>query len=235
MAKFLIDLNRDQDSILFANDPSALREFLRPVFINADNDSAFGSPWESFRYNNHWVAQKSGAFIGYSSHISVVPDLQLGLAVFVNTNGDDAEWPEAAYPILLPALDSILAGMQPPPPPVLNSELYIGTFQDPDMQKSPIQIQREQGTNQLVAYYGGIRMLLQRQELVDPSFNATILQAVLPRDSMSCFKGELSAADGEYLRFDLGPDPTRAVAARSVAVDGVMWGAVFRRQIPTKN
>lgn len=202
---------------------------LRPVYINTDG-TAFGTPWETFRYNDYWALQKSGAFIGYSAHISVIPELQVGLAVFVNSNGDDSEWPATAYPILIPALTSILASMQPPPSPVLNPELYIGTFVDPNRPTTPLTIARGGSSGSLIATFAGNGLVLQRQELVDPSFNATVLQAVVPPFEMSCVMAEMSAADGQYVRFDLGPDPTRALAARSVSVDGLMWGSVFYRK-----
>ena len=55
------------DDYPFVVAPQTLREMLRPVFINPDQQSGFGSPWEMQMLDKHFIRGKGGNINGFSS------------------------------------------------------------------------------------------------------------------------------------------------------------------------
>ena len=53
-------------------------KYLSAVFVNPDQLSGFGTPWEIGYEKNYTLLAKGGNLEGYSSLISFVPDLKLG-------------------------------------------------------------------------------------------------------------------------------------------------------------
>lgn len=55
-----------------------LLKYLSAVFVNPDQLSGFGTPWEIGYEKNYTLLAKGGNVEGYSSLISFIPDLKLG-------------------------------------------------------------------------------------------------------------------------------------------------------------
>jgi len=52
--------------------------FSNPVYINRDQKTGFGTPWEILFRANYTIITKGGNVGGYSALFSMVPELQLG-------------------------------------------------------------------------------------------------------------------------------------------------------------
>jgi CubicO group peptidase (beta-lactamase class C family) len=89
----------------FVVSPQDLREMLRPVFINPDQKSGFGSPWEIFMRNGHMVRSKGGNVDGFSSEIAIIPELKLGIVALINCGTSESLITTSALDILIPAFE----------------------------------------------------------------------------------------------------------------------------------
>lgn len=87
--------------------PQTLREMLRPVFLNPDETTGFGAPWEIFWRKGHMVRSKGGAIDGFRSEIAMIPEMKLGLVILVNTIGVNVDvMASSAFDILVPAFEA---------------------------------------------------------------------------------------------------------------------------------
>ena len=89
----------------FVLSPQTLREMMRPVFINPDQTTGFGSPWEIFVRDGHMVRTKGGNIDGFSSEIAMIPELKLGIVALFNFPGRELMLTESALDILIPAFE----------------------------------------------------------------------------------------------------------------------------------
>jgi hypothetical protein len=226
------DMGTDPSELFFMNE-AALREFFQPVFLNPDNVTGISAPWETTKRYQYWVQEKGGTLPGFSSIVSMIPELRLGLAVFANNQGRSGEWSRLAHEILIPALQTLLASNQPLPPLVKRPELYIGTYSIGGS-TAPAAIATISRTpnspSLLVISIVGFTSLLVRQDAVDPRTNATMLQLSVPAQFQECQLQELLAFDGQYAVFDLGPDPdNNAKLASGFTVQGLGYGLTYTR------
>jgi CubicO group peptidase (beta-lactamase class C family) len=85
-----------------------LREMRAPVFLASDWKSARGIGWQIERVaapGGHPTAVgHSGGLPGWATNVMLVPELEVGVAVFVNTGADAAGLSRAALEVLVPVL-----------------------------------------------------------------------------------------------------------------------------------
>jgi CubicO group peptidase (beta-lactamase class C family) len=74
-----------------------LKEMLLPVFLNSDGTTMFCMPWETELKQSYLVRTKSGNIDGYSSVVSVVPELQLGVTLLWNGAALERNFIDVAY------------------------------------------------------------------------------------------------------------------------------------------
>lgn len=67
-------------------DYSTRQSFFEPIFMTRDNLGVWGAPWEGQRRGSYTVLRKGGGLGGFSSFISFVPELKLGLVVLANSD-----------------------------------------------------------------------------------------------------------------------------------------------------
>jgi CubicO group peptidase (beta-lactamase class C family) len=113
---------------------STLREMLLPVYVNADGSSAYGFPFEVYLSNKilgvpqqYWLRMKAGGMPGYTSLMTLIPELKLGLIAQMN-NGYAFTYGGYMTQLLLPAFEQALWTLQPPPPNPGNLSAFTGTF-----------------------------------------------------------------------------------------------------------
>lgn len=169
---------------------SQLRELFEPIYLNPDNITGMSAPWETTKRYRYWVQEKTGALVGFSSIVSMIPELRLGLAVFANSPGPSNLWTAKAHEILIPALESLLAPVQPPPQAVRRPELYLGSYSMAPGSSAPglaAEISRAPGEQDvLVIQFLGSSSLLVPQDAVDAGRNATYLQLHIPPQYQGC-------------------------------------------------
>jgi len=108
---------------------AALREMLLPSFINDDQTSGFGFPFEWFFLSDIkvWLITKGGAFPGYTAGMLMIPKLNFGVAALANNVDGDVLALEAAS-VFLPFLEQVLKANQPPPPNPGNLSSFVGEY-----------------------------------------------------------------------------------------------------------
>lgn len=100
-----------------------------PIFDDSDSFSSWSHPWETVYINGHWVRTKSGGIDGYSSHIAMVPELKLGMAVLTSLSGIQAS--TMTIPNLYGLIDAfagVLAANQKAPALPNNTEQFVGVY-----------------------------------------------------------------------------------------------------------
>ena len=106
------------------------------VYVNRDQRTGFGTPWEIRFQANYTVLRKGGNIDGYSALFSYIPELKLGMASFVSLVNnrihllpifaglnilwsgsiDEFFTSNSAYDIIIPAFVEYLLTAQPPYP-----------------------------------------------------------------------------------------------------------------------
>ncbi len=87
------------------------KEMLRPMWLNQDGISGFGTPWEvqiieAAPSVSMPVQTKGGNVAGYSSLFVLIPDLNVTLSVLWNSGVDEASWGRAVLQKIVPQLYS---------------------------------------------------------------------------------------------------------------------------------
>ena len=105
-----------RDGVLLG--PAARREMLRPMMLNGDAASGFGTPWEmqvveAAPGTSFAVATKGGNLPGYSSLVAVVPELNISIAVLWNSGVDEAGVGRSMLEALLPQIWNYTLANQP--------------------------------------------------------------------------------------------------------------------------
>jgi hypothetical protein len=107
---------------------------MQTVYAFADGISGYGSPFENRYSQNHsvWVRSKSGSNPGYSSMMSIIPELQFGIFTCVlQSSIPDPTSSAYVFPILdvvLPVVTQVLWEAQPPPTLPQNYQLFLGNY-----------------------------------------------------------------------------------------------------------
>ena len=137
--KYALNDNSYYDNIInnvdFITYPTTFREMLRPVFINSDLETGFGSPWEMQSLDNggikRWIRSKGGNVNGFSSNIAMIPELRLGTIALVNDEIDGSLFTFGPLEILYKAFDAWLVAKEADFKPVMpqNSiDIYEGDY-----------------------------------------------------------------------------------------------------------
>lgn len=118
--------------------------YLSQVFVNRDQLTGFGTPWEIRFQANYTVLRKGGNVDGYSALLSYIPDLKLGmynwllltyliwlktcftgLNVLWSGSVDEFATSNTAYDIIIPPFVEYLMTVQPPYPYPPNAKVQI--------------------------------------------------------------------------------------------------------------
>jgi len=198
---------------------STLGELLAPLFMNADGETLFGTPWEAIFQNGYLVRRKGGNIQGYASVVAMVPELRLSAVVMWNGQVDEFAVSDALWDILLPAFETALLALQPPPALPPNPAQYAGTYASRD---PPISGIVEVRNNTLVIT--GPQM-----DLVLSYLSPSLFSIVGPTGTMSCLSLALNAFLGEYVQF-VGPGSEKNdIPFVAFSIPGLLPGLVFSR------
>lgn len=169
------------------------REMLSPLYWNRDGLSLFGTPWEMRTSADYLVISKGGDLPGYSTQLTLVPELALSVAVAWNGNVDEMSWMQSAMDILVPALETALVPLQPAPAfnPGPNPSDYVGTY---ELQGTEVIVSVQQG---FLVWYNSV---LGVQVALD-WFKDDIFRVEYPDSAFPCQLGELEALRYQYVFF----------------------------------
>jgi len=74
----------------------------------------------------------SGAVQGFTTNITMIPKLKIGVAIFTNTNTEPSEFAREALAILIPAIQHAQERQRPEPLPApAGWQRYVGVYRDP--------------------------------------------------------------------------------------------------------
>ena len=122
-------------------DGTTLREMHAPVLMRDTWERAVGLGWLRDRVAGETTIGHPGDHSGFTAEICLVPDLKIGLAIFINSNGNLAQVTRDVGTMLFPVVRSVIEAerrsQQPPAPSAWNR--YVGTFSTPSM-NGPLEI-----------------------------------------------------------------------------------------------
>jgi CubicO group peptidase (beta-lactamase class C family) len=205
-----------QDTQLLSQ--ATLGELLAPLFMNADGETLFGTPWEARFQNGYLLRRKGGNIDGYAAFVAMVPELHLASVVMWNGQVDEFEVADAFLSTALPALSSALSSLQPPPALPPNPAQYAGTYtsQDPPITGVVTVV------NNTLVITGDMSLTL---NYISPS----LLSIVAPSGVMSCLDLALNGIQGEYVQF-AGPGTEKNdIPFVAFSIPGLLPGYVFNR------
>ncbi len=93
---------------------STLREMQMPVIVSPDFESGYGIGWGIRRQTGYKVIGHSGGLPGYTTNITLVPALKLGVIVFTNYGTAPVEITNTLLDILIPVFKRTLAAQEAP-------------------------------------------------------------------------------------------------------------------------
>ena len=110
----------------------SLREMLLPAFVNPDQMTGYGFPFEwifmeGLRTSRSWMVSKGGVFPGYSAFLGMFPRAKFGV-VSLNNNVNGELYGLQLANLLLDAFAATLAEQAPPPPNPGNLTLFAGRY-----------------------------------------------------------------------------------------------------------
>lgn len=83
---------------------TTLREMHAPIFLDPDWKNAIALGWWLERMGDETVAWHGGQGAGYNTVVMIIPELKLGLALFINGAADAAGLARAVLEVLAPAI-----------------------------------------------------------------------------------------------------------------------------------
>jgi CubicO group peptidase (beta-lactamase class C family) len=92
---------------------SSLREMHAPVFLDAAWQSGRGIGWALNRVAGYPAVGHGGGIHGYTTNITFIPALKLGVAVFTNTGTEPAALSRTALELLAPVVSRLQHGQRP--------------------------------------------------------------------------------------------------------------------------
>jgi D-alanyl-D-alanine carboxypeptidase len=111
---------------------STLREMHCTHWINPDWQGGWGVGFQIQRIGDQTAVGHSGAVQGFTTNITMIPKLKVGVAVFTNTNTQPWEFAREALGTLIPAVQHAQERQrQEPPPARVDWQRYIGMYRDP--------------------------------------------------------------------------------------------------------
>ena len=132
----------------FIVSPQTLREMVRPVYINPDQQTGFGSPWEMEMLKDHFIRGKGGNINGFSSEFDMIPEMKLGVIALANYDLDESMFTLPILEILIPAFKAWMNSMQYEEfVPVLPSNVddYVGYYFDGELPLFEVYINNQTG------------------------------------------------------------------------------------------
>jgi CubicO group peptidase (beta-lactamase class C family) len=204
---------------------ASARELLGPVFWNRDGASLMGCPWEMHVSGSYLVASKGGNLPGYSTSLSLVPQLNLSLAVAWNGGADEISWVDAALDALLPALAAELSALQPSPAfsPGPEPADYTGNY---SMSGGGGYVLVRQQEGLLLWFSSALGLQVELDWFKSDVELGDMFRVAFSDDSFSCLLGELEALRFQYVLFQRDCDSGSVV---STAVPGWVPGALWTR------
>jgi CubicO group peptidase (beta-lactamase class C family) len=199
--------------------PDLRREMELQVFVNRDQLTGFGTPWEIRFQANYTVLRKGGNVDGYSALLSYVPDLKLGLNILWSGSYDEFITSNSAYDIILPAFVEYLMSVQPPYPYPPNPTEYEGVY-----------------------VYGGTEVVIKSKDnqlLLTSSNGAAVTSAILaykaplrfqisyPDSLQTCLESQLLAERRAFVVFR---PPVDSSVCPGFTIPGSFPGVLFERK-----
>jgi CubicO group peptidase (beta-lactamase class C family) len=123
---------------------STLREMHSAHWLNPDWQSGWGIGFQIQRIGDQTAIGHSGAVQGFTTNITVIPKLKIGVAIFTNTNTEPWDFAREALSTLIPAIQHAQERRRPePPPPPAHWQKYAGIYRDP-FGRSEVRIRHNQ-------------------------------------------------------------------------------------------
>jgi len=198
---FRTDVNASKSQPL---DGATLREMLTPnlAYYNNDGKTGFGSPWETYHFENEVLVIKEGDLPGYHSMMVVLPELKIGLSILQNCEGDGnpGNIVQQFTTYLLPTMKNILIKNQKLSFPQIVTP-YVGIYFVEGTNNSYINITYT--SNMLIAM-AIVQGNTQNQFflLKDTEVNSLIIKTTeFPQPYNGCMIKEFMATDGDRLLF----------------------------------
>jgi CubicO group peptidase (beta-lactamase class C family) len=123
---------------------STLREMHAANWINPDWQSGWGIGFQIQRIGDQIAVGHSGGVQGFTTNITMIPKLKIGVAIFTNTNTEPAEFAREALGTLIPAIQHAQERQRPEPAPApAGWQKYVGVYRDP-FGRSQVRIRHNQ-------------------------------------------------------------------------------------------
>eukprot|EP01102_Stenamoeba_stenopodia_P003600 TRINITY_DN13786_c0_g1_i1.p1 TRINITY_DN13786_c0_g1~~TRINITY_DN13786_c0_g1_i1.p1 ORF type:complete len:568 (+),score=83.50 TRINITY_DN13786_c0_g1_i1:31-1704(+) len=196
-----------------------LRRMMTPKFINPDDLSGFGTPFENYWVADYLVRTKAGNINGFSDIVGVIPELQFGFTLNFNSDIDVFNVTYELLQQMIPALQDALATNQPSAIPSPSPSVYVGTYGSGSVlvnvtsDDNGVLIMNGQPIS-----YANIPNYYRITETISP---------VTQEPVTSCIEQQGYAQVGEYVEFTV---PTGSATATSVSFPGYYYGVVLPRQ-----
>ena len=109
---------------------STLREMHQPIIVTPDFESGYGVGWGIRRQTGYKVIGHSGGLPGYTTNITLVPPLKLGVIIFTNYGTAPVEITNVALETLIPVFKRTLAAQEGPAdnPTLGGWQRYLGRY-----------------------------------------------------------------------------------------------------------
>jgi CubicO group peptidase (beta-lactamase class C family) len=196
------------------------REMQLQVYVNRDQRTGFGTPWEIRFQANYTVLRKGGNVPGHSSIMSFVPELQLGLNMLWSGAYDEFGASNEAYDYLIPAFVEYLMTVQPPYPYPPDPEVYEGVYDF-----GPFEAQVRTSRNRLllrspIVTFGGSLILAYKEPLR--------FQMVYPDHLQMCLIAQLVSRRKAFVVFE--PPVNSTSPSPGFSIPGAFPGWFFQRR-----
>jgi hypothetical protein len=166
----------------------------------------FGAPWEIKHRDSYLNLEKGGALSGLNAHFSMIPQLELGVAVFSNGGYPSPYYANTVFEYIMPKLEDMLMPLQPYFDTPVNATNYVGKYLLEGTLNSFANIFMQFNALLIVVDIIPNRMALVKPDSAMLHDSAEILQLSLPPDLIPCMSGELLGFDKQYVQFVLGAD-----------------------------
>jgi D-alanyl-D-alanine carboxypeptidase len=164
---------------------SSVREMHAPVALAADWRTGLGLGFALGRVADHAAVWATGGYIGYGSNITMIPELKLGVAIFINSLAAAEEIGKQSIELLIPAVSAAIQREEEILPAPADWQRYVGFYAYPG--------------------HPGVDVTIARGKLVMTSRYSGNVYRYVPHHE-HIFRGAGGLTAGELLRFDVGPD-----------------------------
>lgn len=202
----------------------ALRRMAQGKWDNPSGRSGISTPWEVLVVNGYHVLTKGGSLEGWSSMITMIPDLRLTSVSLWNGGVDSDSYARAIHSTLLPPLVALLSSKSPGPvPPPTGTPDLTGKYTLTPGTPSAQAIVINSPSFGLVVVYQGYSVPI---SFVGGSGNPNpnlVFTLFVPTHLLSCLTGELLGLDNQTLEFTIRGGTV------SFTIPGMFPSAVFSK------